>query len=475
MNRLYKMLQASLFNKFFFFLFIPFAVLIKVGAVSNQDLVIPLLGNNYIPMGDIKIPLSMDASEFTVLFKGSDIAEQLKWSLSFLEGLRNGSNWVFNLWPPGMPFLYLLVVGISGPLYFPLKMLFLAALFYGLSGYILSASFNKQAPLAIFSIKILYLIPFFYSSFSTIVFSGLGIFSSDFYCLWLLSILFYFLSTSMNVANKVLIAFIFSALIYLRSFYYISFSLLYKIFFLISILYVFSYLMKYGAMGAISRVVRLPSFKTMALILISTWLFIAPWKFFYLFQNKLDFPWTSTDQVWAAQWRDDYPKDTFLVGLNTSCLIQKELCNKLSVFQLSDNWATPTLGSNFYRNLTIITFIENPRSWYREKYRVFNSLWFEGHEVRLKTLTGSDFLSFFLLIFAILFPFALLLGLKKKWINDANIHIYLIYLFFCLQNLVVFTFAHYEPRYSLPLKWATMMMVVYILCVFNQRTQKVSS
>jgi hypothetical protein len=69
----------------------------------------------------------------------------------------------------------------------------------------------------------------------------------------------------------------------------------------------------------------------------------------------------------------------------------------------------------------------------------------------------------------------LLLAWKKKWINDANIHIYLIYLFFCLQNLVVFTFAHYEPRYSLPLKWATMMMVVYVLCIFNQRTQKVGS
>ena len=456
----------------YFLVLLPSLVFVKVFYSDGQGF--------FIPMATGGLYLSATANEFVERFNPSDTATQLGWALDYLKNPQLAGNFAIDFWPPGMPFFYLIVLKFTGASYFVLKMAILGAFLYGLSGislYIIFTQFFRGA-FSKFAIGGLFLVPFFYSSFSGPLFYGLGIFSSDFYCFCFLTIFFsLLLKNKENYSNIFYIAIILAVLIYIRSFYYILFEFYIKTIIIIAIIYAFLNFYKYKKIKSIYSIYKNPFFKNSLLLIAIIYLLVAPWKIFYLNKNNRDFSWTATEQVWAAHWRNDYPADTFLIGINTSCLVNKPLCEKLFVFQSPDTWTPSYLGSNFYKNLTLTTYLSNPIAWYREKLRVFDSFWFDGIRLSLVPFNLSSFFSFIIIITVlILFAISLYIIFYRKLIlNDPsifNIKPYIFYAVFTLQNIMVFTFVHYEPRYSVPLKWVTLMMAIFLLASFLNSRRK---
>lgn len=202
------------------------------------------------------------------------------------------------------------------------------------------------------------------------------------------------------------------------------------------------------------------------MIFIITWLMLLPWIVLLKIEHK-PFLWTVTDQVWAAQWRLDVPD--FLAGINTPCLIEKELCMKLMPYQLQDTWATPVLGANFYKKLSLVTFISNPVIWYKEKLNFFYIFWFEGRHlidinsmykfIQYFNMAAILILVFYFSIYRIYYFFKNFKYNSFTFNKDDNIgFILFLFLFF---NIIIFTFAHFESRYSLPLKLSVYVILIY--------------
>ena len=449
---------------------IPALIIAKIFSIQSDDLFIPVGSYNLLP--------GTSALNFVTQFRPSDIAEQINYALVLLGESELPVYGVLDLWPPGLPFLYALLLSGIGSNFFPLKMALLGAFFYGFSGFTLSRAVEFAGPYSGLVLKLLFILPLIYSSFANVLFSGIGIYSSDFYCFCLLTVLFsLIIERQKNLIKLTVLALVISSLIYLRSYYYIIFTIYFFIFLLVFIfIYFINYIYKFNLANILIAYFNQPIFK-LAYVFSVVWLLLLPWKIFYIDGNSKNFSWTATDQAWSAQWRDDYPSDTFLVGINTACLVEKVLCDQLSKFQPfgnspSGNWSPPELGAKFYKNLSLVTFFNNPVSWYNYKLGVLNSLWFDGVKFINNDNILSYILSLLILIFCILSPIIIyIILMKNKNFNNIG-GIYFLYIIFLVGNLIVFTFIHYEPRYSIPLKWISLLLFIYMAINFINLKRK---
>ena len=120
--------------------------------------------------------------------------------------------------------------------------------------------------------------------------------------------------------------------------------------------------------------------------------------------------------------------------------------------------------------MSIATFVSSPIKWYGEKAKIFHNLWFDGKQLNRK-MTASQLLPYIesagLLVTCFYLAFLTVVRSGRNVLRHRplieNNGLYLLFTFFCLHNLLVFTFAHYEARYSIPLKWVTYLFLMFIL------------
>jgi hypothetical protein len=446
----------------FFFVLVPallFFMLFHMGE-GGAYLVVP--GQNI----DTKLNLFVTAEDYLRQFPNGDISYQLKFAVDYL---RDGSiaAWVLNLWPPGMPGLYWLILKLSGSNYFPIKIITLSTMFYALASYLVYRSLarGRFSP----SFLVACALPLVFVTFQVSIFLSTNLFSSDFYCFALLAILLslIFERSPQALGRLALMAVVLAALAYFRSFYFIFIKLL-TVGSLYTLLVWGGWVMvRQGWRAAIKAVVQSKLLASFGVVLLLTWALLLPWKA-YLLINERTFEWTATDQAWAAQWRNDLP--LFLFGMNTPCILENDICVKLMPFQYPDTWATPKLGSDFYKRLSIVTFVSRPFEWYGEKAKVFHHFWFDGHEFD-KNMSASQLIKYMqsagLLVACVGLAIVSIIRLirnisRHRPILEGN-GLYVLFMAFFICNLVVFTFAHYESRYSVPLKWVTFLFFMFLL------------
>lgn len=457
-----KSVNARVGEVAFFFVLVPvllFSMLFHMGE-----------GGTYLLVHGEKLTqrlvLASTAEDFLRQFPDGDISYQLKFAVDYV---RDGSiaEWVLNLWPPGMPGLYGLILKLTGSDYFPIKIITLSTLLYALASYLvyLSLARGRFSPAAM----VVCALPLMYASFKISIFLELGLFSSDFYCFALLAILLslMFAGVGQSIWRLALMALVLALLAYFRSFYYIFIKLLTvgSIFALVA--WGWYATVNRGWRATIKKIVQRKSVASVGVVLLLTWVLLFPWKA-YLVINDKTFEWTATDQVWAAQWRNDLPP--FLFGINTPCILEKDICVQLMPFQYPDTWASPKLGSGFYKHLSIATFVSRPLEWYGEKAKVFHHFWFDGHEFDHK-MPASQLIQYMQSAGLLSVCLCLALLAVVRLVRNALRHrpllenngLHVLFIIFFIYHLMVFTFVHFEPRYSVPLKWVTYLFFMFLL------------
>ena len=124
----------------------------------------------------VRRALAATAEDFLRLFPDGDISYQLKFAVDYV---RDGSitDWVLNLWPPGMPVLNGLILKLGGSNYFPLKIISLSTLLYALASYMVYQSLarGRFSP----SFLVVCVLPLMFLTFLDSIFLGINLFSSD--------------------------------------------------------------------------------------------------------------------------------------------------------------------------------------------------------------------------------------------------------------------------------------------------------
>jgi hypothetical protein len=414
------------------------------------------------------VALNLSATDFIEKFSANDVANQLKFAMEYLSGDANLPNWVLNLWPPGMPIIDGAVLFFSGAQAIPLKFYIIAIFIYALTFFLVyrKLSVGKFSP----SLLILCsLAPFFIYTFRISLFSGFAFMSSDYFCFILLALVWVILAKTQckNYNNLYFAMAILILMAYLRTFYFSFFYFLILVVFLIASIKILVQ-REYKKIYPIrfNKVIKKPITKIF-LVFCFGWVLFLPWKLIYLQKYVQPFEWTMKDQVWAAQWRNDYPDNTFLVGINIPCQVEPDICAKLFPFQLKDTWATPILGADFYKRLTLSTFIAHPFSWLSKKLELFPVFWFnsgfKGDWWRGGYAQGLVESSVLLIGCLILGIVAIYRTLKNIISSDKSLldeSLYIFSLAFILYNIIVFNFAHFEARYSMPLKLLAYLFIL---------------
>jgi hypothetical protein len=457
-NQIVSMKDQSTISKFIeimvFMVFIPMNILYIMTEVKNGE----LFFNIYNKL----VPLDSGINYFLTEFPGNDIYYQLKFAFDYINS-GEISLWVLNLWPPGLPALFVAFIKLNGPDFFVLKYILFASLAYSLSMYIMYKSLAGRR-FSIFFI-ILTIAPIYIETFRKSLIIDMQLFSSDLMSFVVMIVLF---AAIINSRLGVLLryttfAISFSLLIYTRSYYYILFNYVVAVYLFLLVVYS-AYMLRAGKFNLKSEGVK--SLIRFGVFVCIVWLSLLPWKH-QIKINGGDHKWTSTEQVWAAQWRNDIP--SFLAAMNTPCIVKREICENLIHYQHEDTWAKPTLGSDFYKYLSIATFIFNPIDWYMVRSHFFQAFWFDQQTLS-SIKDNSRYFNFafsIALLFAVLgFTSYLFLKIFSGKFNFQYDRPLVIYCLFVLFNVIVFTFVHFEPRYSIPLKAATYYMIIYHLCSF---------
>ena len=408
--------------------------------------------------------LNSPVDELIAKHIGPDIVYQIKFAYDYyMQG--RFDEWVLNLWPPGLPFLHYMVLLVFGYDMYPMKIILLSSVLYGLMCFTIYIHiFKGKWLLAAVAFSVF---PLIYISFRESLFLGLSAFGSDFFSFILLGCLIAFLlSGELNWRLLAVSAGCIAGLAYLRSYYYLL-VMMYSVTIVLASAFLVLKCAKKGKIVELFAGLRSPFMQKTWFLLLVTWLFLAPWKIFLALKGAM-YAWSSTDQVWAAQWRLDLP--TFLSGLNTPCQVNKTLCEHLLPFQLGDTWATPVLGSEFYKNLTLSTFLRSPVDWYIEKSKFFYVFWFDGQQ--FGSITGAWGYFQYAISLGILVVLLLILALAvgrviKYYYLDRTFFPDLVpevaFLGFVFFNVVIFTFVHFESRYSVPIKWVALLFLMDLI------------
>lgn len=411
--------------------------------------------------------LAVDSSPEKIisLILGGDSTYQLKFAVDYINNGEIGW-WILNLWPPGLPILNVIFIKLFGTDYYLLKALIFSAFIYTLATYVAyrCLKIRGQEYLIIFFLLIIQLS----ESVRNSIFNNFFFISSDFYCFCILLALVPILLRGLikDIRGLISISMLVALLAYFRSYYFLIIQMSTIMVFAVVILFIVrSYF--FCNRAAILNLIKNTLSRRIGSIFIIIWLLLLPWIVILKIEHK-PFLWTVTEQAWSAQWRLDLPG--FLAGMNTPCLIEKELCTNLMTFQLKDTWATPVLGSSFYKKLSLSTFISNPVVWYKEKLNFFHVFWFEGSH-----LNDINSLYKFIQYFALVVILIMCIYFSIYWIysyfkNLRNGNIILnkdetlgfILFLFLIFNIIIFTFVHFESRYSLPLK-----LCFYLIFIFK--------
>ncbi|MBA3707172.1 MAG: hypothetical protein H0W84_15095 [Bacteroidetes bacterium] len=371
------------------------------------------------------------------------------------------------LWPPGQALMIAAVFKLFGETAFPLKMLYLAVSTWALMLTCVYHSLEKiKKPVLKFSLCFL---PFFFSVFQTWVFDDSLVLSENvslplfiigfcFFIFWLQDKKWGYLIAS---------AAIFAALAYFRGYFEVFGR------FLALAMVIYLIILKIKS----KKTILTPKVITMMSALLVFMMLLMPWRI-YNSKHFGTYSWQPGMTVmWPFYWVPD-SKSSFHgeAAENTACHIQPELC---SYFYTRDLSLQPggTLPSSFYRMLTLTALLEHPIAWYGVKAKAFNVFWFGEHNIPLSwneilhrpIMLLGGVLIFLSGVFSLIYS-AFLWFRKKLFLGQKELFVFSgSFIFF---NFILFTFFHFEPRYSLYLQLLFIYLPLWLFFGFNENSQR---
>lgn len=189
---------------------------------------------NYIFFG-LKHLAEGDLLQFISAAGSSDLAYQAKAAYDFVQDGKI-TDWVLNLWPPGLPLLFTAAIKLFGTRYFVIKFFIFSFEFLSFALFMLYLRLRKNG-IRSFSALIISILPMTFLTFWELTFLNYGYFTSDYYCFVFLIILTVLLTDIDLLRTKtcVQISIALAALAYLRSYYFnlIKFGTIFSVFILL--------------------------------------------------------------------------------------------------------------------------------------------------------------------------------------------------------------------------------------------------
>ncbi|MDO8954818.1 MAG: hypothetical protein Q7V63_08215 [Gammaproteobacteria bacterium] len=428
-------------------LYCLFAVIYLLSALYFQHYNSPTF---IVPTIPFNVLLHLSATEISTLFNGGDASSYINSGMSLL-ATGHFTPWTLGLWPPGQMLIAAAVIKLTGPDDYILKMLVLSGAAWSLVFTLAYHSFdNVKNPL----IKILLAIaPLYFFTVYTFVFGYALILSEN------LSLPLFLIATCLliswlkhkRIRSLLAAATVLAVLTYLRGYFELfgNFLCLAMVIYLaFKMIQARHYNIKLFLTENISAII-------MALILYNAILF--PWRLhnFVLYGS---FAWLNQSYIWGSFWTPSI----YFPGIDVACLaVSAQFCHLVA--------NNPALGYADFKDMTLMVLISHPLNWYRIKLQYFNYFWFGNSWHNLLHNSILQFIEGIVIIIAGTMATAIGLWTSfKKPSNDQGL--YLFSLLFILFNLGLFTFYHFEERYSMFLQILFIYLPLWLL--FGFKTKK---
>jgi len=427
--------------------------------------------------------LQMSAQQMVEHFGPGDPASYIKSAMFFsqngyfLEGFAV-------LWPPGQALTVLLIFKLFGQLSYPLKMFYLSIAIWSLAFTFVYYSLTRIKNILL---KIVIsLSPFYFLSFQTWIF-GYSLILSENLSLPLFVIgLCYIVRWCQykKLINLIAASIVFAILAYYRGYFEI-FSRIVIIFTLFHLFYItgktilfkkiqntnLSYKQILKNITSGSKEIYSAKLRAVIIGLLIFSSLLIPWRI-YMFKHFHTIAWQNMAYAWVLFWS----KDPQMYGtMNNACLVEPRWCDFLYTYDIKDHHGT-LLGAKFYAMATIDTLLLHPIKWYTQKVKYFNGFWFgENSSSPTWSMLLTDYkLLFFqnsiillagiVSIFYSLIRWKTLSEEKKDFLTFANLFVFF--------NFVLFTFFHFEQRYSLYLQLLFIYLPFWLFLGFKKLPDK---
>lgn len=451
-------------GKFFLFL-LYLAIVFPVAFISARERYYNLLQSLPFHTQYFTDYLNLSASEFSNAVGVLDMGSYIKAAQFFM---LHGSfqQWTLKSWPVGQPLFLALIFDLFGESHYPLTMLIFSIPLWSLTLFFV---YNSLSDINNLSIRfILSLSPLYFETIRDYIF-GAELFMSEAITipLFIISICF-FLKWLQHHERRYLIimAFLVAISAYFRGYFEVFGNFT-------ACLILTMFLLKIISECTVKKIRRPTSnlqdelrnvFKNNVItngrskdILIAVLVFVVtllPGRVYnYIYLNS--FSWLQySSLVWTDFWQPDrilnIPSNQ---TYNVACHIYPKICEILSKHDL----AFGSFDPRFYRDLTLITLLQHPFMWYAAKLKYFNVFWF-GDFTRslswLDLITNDKWKLFEGVV-------VMFLGISSTIWSGFHVRrgqslqikgLFLFSLLFCFFNVCLFTFFHYEGRYSLYLR-----------------------
>lgn len=171
--------------------------------------------------------------------------------------------------------------------------------------------------------------------------------------------------------------------------------------------------------------------------------------------------------VWMNHWTPSEKLKEHLVSGNTACMVSPGLC------RMVDATTNEYMHHKIGKRLAIATFFDEPWVWLKLRARDFKTLWFDFNKDS-ESFSVINLLEGSIALFAGLFAFFFALVFIFRSGDFSLIGTAWVVLAYLLSNMAIFTFAHFEYRYSFPLRFFCLLSPLWLLGVKRGNGKKES-
>ncbi len=402
--------------------------------------------------------LRLAASHFANLLGPADMATYINAANYFLLHKDHFEPYTIATWPPGFPLVLAGLFKFFGENDYPLKVLSLAAIIWAL---VFLFVYNSLPSIRNPLIKILLaILPLFFESIRQSIFM-LNPFLSESFSLpaFIISISFFIKWAQTEQPRDLFWMSVFLATsAYFRGYteifgnFLIFVALLYVVLRIIKFLVIekvlhseISFKLMIKQVYQKKHQVFGRDMKSIMIATITFVLLLLPWRI-HMYRIFGSFDWQQLS-TWTLFWTPNLPN--FLITNNVACHIYPTVCNILFKNNIQ---AGLNVDTNFYFDLTLMTFITHPLAWSAEKIKYFNFFWFGYSWSSLFTQIKLFFEGTLILLTGIATIFTSSI-LWLRYSNKTMKRFFWFSILFIIFNLILFTFYHYEARYSLFMKF----------------------
>lgn len=476
-------LRKALFNLFLYAIF--FTVCSIVAFYTEKGTFASNSASWQLHITSLDSFLKISATQFINLFGNSDLGSYVK-SAKYL--LQNGyfQKEMIGMWPPGFAVVIASILKFTGENSYPFKMIIITIAAWALAFFFVYHSLItiKNSMLKIFAA----MLPLYFETFRIWIF-GLGPFLSETISLPLFVIAISFFIRWLQTERPrdlVWMAVFLAISAYFRGYIELFGNFLILILALVSIFKILKYFvinklssmqMSINAIGKQFYQDRSQVFsqnsKLMLLAAITFILILLPWRI-YMHKVFGSFNWQQLGSlIWTILWYQG--KLQYFPDSNLACQVQPALCKILAQNVLLGLYIDPKT----YELLTLVTLVSHPLRWYAERAEFFNAIWFGTFGV----ISWHDLLFSYRWLFfegSLIFFTGIIITLISGWLWFRHSIAKMNFLFwfsilFILFNIILFSFFHYEARYSLFIRLYFLYSVLGIWVIFLQHKMRINN